>query len=237
MIDPAAIDRLVANWNQVVDEVRQAGIEAGRSADSVTVVGVTKYVDAEVTRSLVEAGCANLGENRPQSLWQKAETLSLGSTAQWHVIGHLQRNKIRRTLRQRPIIHSIDSARLLAAVAEESVSENISTPVLLEVNVSGEAAKTGMSREEVRGLLNTLPAEGVEVIGIMAMAGWGTDSAASRRQFAATREFRDSLIAEFGLPLPHLSMGMSGDFVEAISEGSTLVRIGSRLFNGVVEIS
>ncbi|TWU48591.1 Pyridoxal phosphate homeostasis protein [Rubripirellula tenax] len=235
-MDSNAVDRLAENWNTVAGEVRDAAAKAGRDADDITVIGVTKYVDASVTAMLVDAGCKHLGENRPQVLWQKAESLAFDDDVRWHVIGHLQRNKARRTLRHRPIIHSVDSPRLLATIAEESAAEDFVTDVLLEVNASDEEAKTGMSPDEIRSLLETIPQSGVRVVGIMAMAGWGTDSDAAQRQFAATRHFRDQLSTQFGLPLPHLSMGMSGDFVEAIAEGATMVRIGSRLYEGVIKI-
>lgn len=234
MIDAASRERLIENWNAVVDEVHQCASSAGRDVDSVTIVGVSKYVDAETTQLLVEAGCRHLGENRPQSLWQKAETLSLDPSVRWHMIGHLQRNKIRRTLRCRPIIHSVDSGRLLAAIAEQSTELDEPMSLMLEVNISGERAKTGMLADELAGLLERLPIGGVRVIGLMAMAGWGTDRDEARRQFAATRTLRDRLTAQSGIELPELSMGMSGDFAEAIAEGSTMVRIGSRLFEGVI---
>lgn len=232
-LDYESLDRLNENWNTVTSEVSQAAVAAGREPDSITVIGVTKYVDADVTAMLVDAGCKNLGENRPQVLWQKAETLSLDDSVQWHVIGHLQRNKARRTLKHRPIVHSVDSARLLQTIAEESAAEGFTTDVLLEVNASGEEAKTGMSPDQIRAILDSIPGSGIRVIGIMAMAGWDTDSSLCKTQFSQTRELRDSLVNEFGLSLPHLSMGMSGDFVEAIAEGATMVRIGSRLFDGV----
>ena len=183
----------------------------------------------------VEAGCTNLGESRPQSLWQKAESLSLDPAVRWHLIGHLQRNKVRRTTRHQPIIHSIDSERLLAAVAEEATAQNRVLSVLLEVNISGDEAKTGIAASELAGILERSSLPGVRVVGLMAMAGWGTDSNDARRQFEQTRELRDRLQQTTGHALPELSMGMSGDFREAIAAGATMVRIGSRLFEGVID--
>ncbi|MGB7323874.1 MAG: YggS family pyridoxal phosphate-dependent enzyme [Rubripirellula sp.] len=235
-MDDDSQNRLNENWNAVLSDVRQAATDAGRDPKSVTVIGVTKYVDADITAMLVDAGCDNLGENRAQVLWQKAEMLSLDNSVQWHVIGHLQRNKTRRTLRHRPVIHSVDSEKLLTTIAQESSAAGITTDVLLEVNASGDEAKTGMTPEQLRVVLGTMPSDSVRVIGIMAMAGWGTDSSTAQSQFSETRELRDSLATEFGLELPHLSMGMSGDYAEAIAEGATMVRIGSRLFEGVTNI-
>ncbi|MDA8745013.1 alanine racemase, partial [Rubripirellula amarantea] len=155
---------------------------------------------------------------------------------------HLQRNKVRRSLQYRPIIHSIDSPRLLECVAEESHAAGFVTQVMLEVNVSGEANKTGMDQETLEVLVERCSGakdgaslRNVEVIGLMAMAGWGTDLQAARQQFSLVRKLRDHLRATYRLPLSQLSMGMSGDFQAAIAEGATMVRIGSRLFEGVME--
>ncbi len=240
MMDAALQARLAQNWQSVRSDVRDAAIAAGRDPSSVTIIGVTKYVDADVTAGLVAAGCRQLGENRPQVLWQKAESGLIKSTpdssVQWHVIGHLQRNKLRRTMRHRPIIHSVDSMRLLTAIADEANEAGFTAEVLLEVNISDENAKTGMSADDLRAAIGSLPSSGVNVVGIMAMAAWGSDSSVSQTQFARTRMLRDELQTEFDIGLPHLSMGMSGDFREAIAEGATLVRIGSRLYDGVVDL-
>jgi hypothetical protein len=233
--DPATRQRLADNWNAVVREVREAAAACDRDPDSIRIIGVTKYVDAETTLAVFESGCWDLAENRPQSLWQKAESLELPDTARWHLIGHLQRNKVRRTLRQRPMIHSIDSERLLRAIAREAAEQGVSVDVLLEVNISGDAAKTGLSSEQVAGLLEEEMDPRINLLGLMAMAGWGTTAEDARDQFAAVRRLRDRCQDRTGRPLPHLSMGMSGDFREAIAEGATMVRIGSRLYEGILQ--
>ncbi len=140
-------------------------------------------------------------------------------------------------LQAKPLIHSIDSLRLLSALAAESASQNHQTAVLLEVNISGDDAKTGFAVDDMASVIDQLPSEGVRIEGLMAMAGWGTDPEDARGQFARLRELRDKLTIDSGLPLRELSMGMSGDFREAIAEGATMVRIGSRLFEGVSERS
>ena len=126
---------IAANWNTVTQSrLPDAAIAAGRSPDDVKIIGVTKYVDAPTAAPLVEAGCFDLGENRPQVLWDKAESNLIPANVRWHVIGHLQRNKVRRTLRYSPIIHSVDSRRLLETIATESVLMEKTTDVMLEVN-------------------------------------------------------------------------------------------------------
>ena len=232
-------DRILANWNAVLGEVADAATSSGRSIDDVKIIGVSKYVDAETTAALVEAGCHDLGENRPQVLWDKAESGLIDDSVRWHVIGHLQRNKVRRTLRFSPMVHSVDSSRLLESIADESVAQDRTTKVMLEANISGDDSKTGMNVDELKRLLQDPLPSGIEVVGLMAMAGWGTQPDQARRQFAEVRALRDELAEQLAgrneIQLSELSMGMSGDFAAAIAEGSTMVRIGSRLFEGVMD--
>jgi pyridoxal phosphate enzyme (YggS family) len=233
MNDLAIEQRILQNWQRVQSEVRDAAIRCGRSAEAIQIVGVSKYVDTETTRMLIRAGCRCLGESRPQTLWQKAEAIGEAGVA-WHLIGHLQRNKVRRLLKCDPFIESVDSERLIHTIAEKSIELACQTRVLLEVNISGDQAKTGLAPDQLGGLLTSLPEQGIRVEGLMAMAGWGTDPDEARRQFAEARKLRDRLEGETGIQLPQLSMGMSGDFPQAIAEGATIVRIGSRIFEGVI---
>lgn len=235
--------RIQDNWNRTIQRVHTATLNANREIDDVQVIGVSKYVDAETTSYLVDAGCNQLGENRPQMLWQKAEALGShnqkaeGQTPagpRWHMIGHLQTNKLRRILRYAPLIHSVDSERLLLAIQAESERINSVTSVLLEVNISGEDNKTGLPTDQLRELLMIGGLANVRIEGLMAMAGWGTDPNEAAKQFHAVNQLRQQLQQETGLPLPELSMGMTGDFPEAINAGATMVRIGSALFDGVM---
>jgi len=200
----------------------------------VTLVGVTKYVGIAAARTLVEHGCHDLGESRPQALWEKAADEQLGPV-RWHLIGHLQRNKVRRTLRHVDLIHSADSARLLAALDQEAAQLDRIMPVLLEVNVSGDAAKHGFSPA---GLESLLPGLGqyhsLLVRGLMTMAARAGGAAEAERNFARLRELRDAgqKVCPDEVQLAELSMGMSGDFEAAVRQGATLVRVGSALFEG-----
>ncbi|MDC0295613.1 YggS family pyridoxal phosphate-dependent enzyme [bacterium] len=227
--------RIQQNWQSVQQEVNTATLATGCEPGGVRVIGVTKYVDAEWTAALVRAGCLDLGENRPQVLWKKAEHDGLQSGVRWHVIGHLQSNKVRRSLKYQPVIHSIDSERLLHRVATESSRAGHDTEVLLEVNISGDEEKTGMAADLIDQLLSQDLPQGVKVMGLMAMAGFGTDSNAAKRQFDEVRVLRDKLSVKSGRKLSELSMGMSGDYQQAIECGSTMVRIGSRLFDGLLD--
>ena len=236
MTDEELSDRLKENWQLVQDEVSQAAIDCGRDPGSIKIVGVSKYVDARVTRKLVEVGCRSLAESRPQVLWDKSSQLSELPGIDWHLIGHLQRNKVRRTLSCTTplLIQSADSARLINAVAEEASRQGLTARILLEVNISGDDAKTGMNPDAAAAILAKPLESGVHVEGIMAMAGWGTDKDIARQQFDQVAHLARDFRNRFGVELPILSMGMSGDFPQAIAAGATLVRIGSKLFDGII---
>jgi pyridoxal phosphate enzyme (YggS family) len=180
----------------------------------------------------VAAACTELGESRPQQLWEHAA--ALGDLAvRWHMIGHLQRNKVERTLPLVTMVHSVDSLRLAEAIDIAAAVVGHPMPVLLEVNVTGEAAKHGFAPAEIEPLLPQLLAlEHIEIRGLMCIAGLDGGDEAARRDFAALRILRDRLRANCAanVRLDELSMGMSGDFEIAIEEGATIVRIGSALF-------
>lgn len=227
--------RLQQNLQSVNERIEQAAIKSGRAKTDVTLVAVTKYVDASITRALVQSGHCVLGESRPQVLWDKAEELR-EEAIQWHMIGNLQRNKAKRTVPYCSLIHSVGSLRLLKAIDAIGQEINRRVECLLEVNISGEEAKHGLAATEVEAALEqTAQLKNVQVNGLMAMASLSGDADRNRKEFAMLRELRDKH-AEFSaenIRLHELSMGMSGDFEAAIEEGATLVRIGSVLFKGI----
>ena len=225
--------RVADNWQHVQDDVAEACRAANRDASEVTIVGVSKYVDASLTKALVDAGCLDLGENRPQLLWEKGDALA-AEPIRWHLIGNLQRNKAKRTVPFLHRLHSLDSLRLARTVSDVATAHQIELPCLLEVNVSGDADKHGFvptAMEKEIAEIQTLP--GLRIDGLMCMASLGHVGNEAAIDFEALRGLRDDLAAKTGLPLNALSMGMSGDFEAAIAQGSTIVRIGSRLFEGV----
>ncbi len=223
------------NVARVLDRTAAAAAKSGRDRGAVTLVAVSKYVGVDEVRALLAAGCHDFGESRPQQLWQKADALR-GEPIRWHMVGHLQRNKTRRTVPLISLLHSCDSLRLAAAVAGGVGDSEQPVPMLIEVNVSGDAAKHGFSPNEVEPAIAQLASlSGIQLRGLMAMAARGTTGDMARRDFASLRELRDRLqrVAPPGVRLDELSMGMSGDFEEAIEEGATLVRVGSLLFEGL----
>jgi PLP dependent protein len=227
-----AIRRTLAdNLAHVETRLAAACRRAGRSRADVTLVGVTKSVSAAVASELFALGVRDLGEGRPQELWHKAALLP---DARWHLVGHLQRNKIDRTLPLAHRLHSFDSVRLLDAL--EAIIGDYPINVFLEVNCSGEAKKQGFAPEEVIGLAERLRTlSRVRVCGLMTMAAIADDPESSRPAFARLRTLRDRLREEVGdlHPLDELSMGMSGDFEVAVEEGATCVRVGTTLFAGL----
>jgi pyridoxal phosphate enzyme (YggS family) len=225
------------NLHRVHERIARAAESAGRSADEIRLVGVTKYVGAKEAAELAAASCHNLGESRPQELWKKYDELKrAGVSPIWHLIGHLQRNKVARTLGCTNIIHSVDSERLIAQLNQACIdghSMASGVDVLLEVNTSGEAAKHGLAPNEVESLLEAMSKyPRVFVLGLMTMAALEGGPAVAAGNFAALRELRDKLKKNnySNTLLDELSMGMSADFEVAIKEGATIVRIGSLLW-------
>jgi PLP dependent protein len=225
------------NLDAVRDRIATACRAAGRPIDTVTLVGVTKYVDADVADVLVGAGCIDLAESRPQRLWEKAAALADASPApRWHLVGHLQRNKVRRTLPVVSLVHTVDSPRLLATLEAEAALAGRHCDILVEVNLSDDPGRSGVAEGDAAGLVAAAAsATHVRLRGLMGMASHPDGATAdARRDFARLRELRDRLAREAppGM-LTELSMGMSGDFEAAILEGSTIVRVGSALFEAL----
>ena len=233
--DDTTARRLRDNLARVRQQIADAAVRSGRPAEAVMLVGVTKYVEPPVARLLVEAGLDHLGESRPQELWSKAEALA-ELPVHWHLIGPLQRNKGRRTLPLVAVIHSADSLRLIEEISREASARSFPADVLLEVNVSGDQAKHGLSPDEIEPLLpQVAKLPHVRVLGLMTMAALEGGAERARRDFAALRELRERLARNCPptVLLNELSMGMSGDFEVAIEEGATIVRVGSALFEGI----
>jgi pyridoxal phosphate enzyme (YggS family) len=237
-LDAFSRSRIGENLARVRAEVAEACRLAGRDATGVRIVGVTKYVGTAATQALAEMGLVDLGESRPQALWEKAAVLrQRGGAVRWHLVGHLQRNKVRRTLPEVHVVHSLDSLRLIKALAVEAAASGHMVDALLEVNLAAAPGRTGFRPEDLPTALDVCG--GLRIRGLMGMASApeaGREaSSAARAEFARLRETAERLraIHPAAASLTELSMGMSGDFREAILEGSTLVRIGSSLWEGV----
>ncbi|MEE8451552.1 MAG: YggS family pyridoxal phosphate-dependent enzyme [Thermoguttaceae bacterium] len=227
--------RIAENVAEVRRRIAEAASRSGRAADAITLVAVTKYVGPSEVRAVVEAGCTVLGESRPQQFCPKAEALD-DLAVDWHMIGHLQRNKVRRTLPLVSMVQSADSRRLIEAIDRVAGELGLRMPVLIEVNISGETAKHGFAPDEVEPLLEELPGlSHVDVRGLMGMASLQGGPDTARRDFAAMRQLGDRLRKNRppGITLDELSIGMSRDYETAIEEGATIVRVGSALYEGI----
>lgn len=212
----------------VRDRIERAAEAAGRSGSDVTLVAVTKGFSAGVVAEAVAVGALDLGENRAQELREKAIAVTNG--VRWHFIGHLQTNKVRHVVGVASLIHSVDRLGLAEAVDRRARSTGLVQEVLIEVNISGEAAKHGVEPGRAIALARDISSlEGLAVKGLMAMAPLSDDPERSRPFFRDLRSLGEDLAAE--IPgATELSMGMSRDFEVAVEEGATLVRVGEAIF-------
>jgi pyridoxal phosphate enzyme (YggS family) len=213
-----------------VAEVRsriRAAAERGGRGQEVTIVAVTKTHGPEAVIAAHEVGLGDVGENRVQEAVAKMDAVS--SPVRWHLIGHLQRNKVK-SLDRFTLFHALDSARLADAVSIFGVERGKPVDALVQVNVVGEETKGGFSRAELDEQIVRLTAlEGVRIRGVMTMARLGADEAELRRTFSGARDALE-VVKGAGHPATELSMGMSSDYEIAIEEGATMVRLGTTLF-------
>jgi len=203
---------------------------ARRAAQPVTIVAVTKGLGVEAVRASLEVGLADIGENRVQEAMEKQAGLGTGDSGlgiRWHLIGHLQRNKAKLVPGRFEMVHSVDS--LVLATELDKRASGLRT--LLQVNVAGEAQKSGCALDEAPELARQISTLGnLRLEGLMTMAPFTDDVDVQRRTFRGLRVLRDTLKEEHGLWLPTLSMGMSGDYATAVEEGATVIRLGTVLF-------
>lgn len=240
--------KLVDNWKRTEERVADACTKAGRDPNSVTLVVVTKYVGLDLIRTLVEIGIRNLGESHVQELTRRhamiKEWLGKRSAADdaaptpphWHMIGHLQRNKVKALLPAVDLIHSVDSLRLAEEIDAQSEKIGKVTPIFLEVNATGESAKTGVAVAATTHLAEQIMTlKHLELRGLKAMGPLTEDRERIRQVFGRVRELFDEVIHEriCGPKFRDLSMGMSNDFDIGIEFGATHVRIGSAIFEGI----
>jgi pyridoxal phosphate enzyme (YggS family) len=228
----ALADKIAANLADVRQRIDNAARKAGRNPSEITLVAVTKYADVQAVRMLVQAGCLDLGESRPQELWSKATALN-DLNIRWHQVGHLQTNKLAKTLPLIHRLHSIDSRHLLESTDHQSGRLGLLTHFLIEVNISGDRSKHGFPPAAVAPIVRDVAQfANVRLHGLMTMASLEGGIDRARRDFAQLRLLRDSLRPDCPAEasLDELSMGMSADFEVAIAEGATMVRIGTALF-------
>ena len=217
------------NLNSIQQRIRAACDRCDREPNSLTLLAVTKTQPPEIVSAAANLGLLVFGENKVQEA--KAKILLCPGKLRWHFIGHLQSNKCRDAVQLFQMIQSVDSFSLAQEINKRADEAAKTMPVLLEVNLAGEASKFGYKPEQLLAELkeiNSLPR--IEIHGLMIVPPWSPDAENSRPHFRRLRELKSQCEQILGAPLPHLSMGMSGDFEVAIEEGATMVRIGTALF-------
>jgi len=249
MDEAELVARLAGNLFRVRQRIAEACARAGRDPAEVTMVAVTKYLDLPMIRALVAAGVGELGENRVQQLvaraaalgsrieeWREPREISQSPAPvipRWHMVGHLQRNKVKMLLPQVRVLHALDSLRLAQEVQRVAELLDAKVDAFIEVNVSGESTKFGVSPAELPGLAEAVQKRSrITLRGLMTMAPLSPDVEQARPFFAQLRELLRGLqqSGTVGPQCVHLSMGMSQDYAVAVEEGATFVRIGTALY-------
>ncbi len=232
MID---LERLKDNLVRVREVIAASAARSGRAGEAVRLVAVTKTVGMEEMAALAGLGQGDFGESRVEQLVARAvEAEAAGLGARWHMIGHLQRRKVRDLLPVGAMIHGVDSLRLAEEIEKRAAEAGLApVAVLLEVNISGEEQKYGLWPDEMEEVVGEVAGmEHIDLRGLMTMAPLADDPEAARPVFRGLRELRDRINAAgfYPRPLTELSMGMSQDYAVAVEEGATLVRVGTALF-------
>ncbi len=225
--EPPSAEQIRERHDRLLGRLRATTEANGHDPDRLRILAVTKTWPIEVARAAVDAGLRRLGESRVQEAEAKISALP---DAEWHFIGRLQSNKARRAVRAFAVIHSIDSLDLLRRTGELMSEEGRTAQLLVQVNVTGERAKAGMTPEALLASEAVALLTETGVSGLMTIAPMGATDADARAAFRQLRELRDRLEQTAGIGLPELSMGMTADAEAAAAEGATLVRIGTALF-------
>lgn len=226
--------QMLENIERVREEIREAATVAGRDPSEITLIGVSKFFPAEYAKQAYELGLHDLGENRPEEMHEKKGILDAEDIhPRWHLIGTIQSRKVRLIIGEPYLIHSVDSLSLAQEISKRSLAKGVTSSILLEVNVSGEESKHGFSQEDIQEAFpQLLEMPNIEMGGLMTMAPIQHQSGEAERVFEQARLLFEHLRDDYqmGTTWRHLSMGMSGDFKEAIRQGSTFVRVGTAIF-------
>ena len=221
---------IAKNLSEVRERISQSILKSKRNPDTIRLVVVSKQVGIPQIEEARTAGATVFGENKIQEAGPKIDQIGTEGIS-WHFIGHLQKNKVKFLGERFDLIHSVDSFELAEKIAKQCHSESRVQSVLLQVNVSGEAAKFGMEPDELKTqIAGFSKLQGIQVEGLMTIPRFDSDPENSRKHFSRLRELRDQCEKQNSLTLPELSMGMSHDFEVAVEEGATLVRVGTAIF-------
>lgn len=237
------MNSIVDNLSSINQRIADAAARSHRTPDSIRLVVVTKGRSVPEIQKILATGIRDIGENRVQEAQQKyplvnasittATTVPTHKTGRWHLIGHLQRNKVKTALSMFSLIHSVDSLRLLAEIARRSAERTQQTDVLIQINTTGEASKYGLDADDLLGFMEEAQAyPTVHIAGLMTMGQLSPSPEVNRPAFALLRLLAEKIEAQKfpGVTMRYLSMGMTNDFEVAIEEGANLVRIGRAIF-------
>ena len=234
------LNPIVNNLFSINERIARAAERSNRTPDSIELVAVTKGRSVPEIQAILDAGVTNIGENRVQEAQQKygavnatADAISTCETCRWHLIGHLQRNKVKTALQMFSLIHSVDSLRLLAEIARRAEAQAQRIDVLIQVNTTRETSKYGLDAADLLAFMEDAQAyPTVNIIGLMTMGQFSSSPEANRPAFALLRALAEKIEAQQfpTVTMHHLSMGMTNDFEIAIEEGANLVRIGRAIF-------
>lgn len=219
------------NYENVLEKVKNACKRVNRSTDEVTLIAVSKTKPVEMLQEVYDAGCRDFGENKVQEIMDKYEKLP--TDIRWHMIGHLQTNKVKYIVDKVYMIHSVDSIKLAKEISKEAVKKKVTVKVLLEVNVAGEESKFGMMSEEVKNFYDeVVDLPGLEVCGLMTIAPYVDEPEDNRQYFVKLRQLMVDMTDKKtdNKDVKELSMGMTGDYEVAVEEGATFVRVGTGIF-------
>ena len=219
------------NLVSVQKNIEESCERAGRNAEDVRLIAVSKTKPVGALKEAYEAGCRDFGENKVQELTEKYEELP--KDIRWHMIGHLQRNKVKYLVGRVYMIHSVDSVKLAEEISREAVKKNVAVPILVEVNVAGEESKFGTSVREAEMLVREIAAlPGISVRGLMTIAPYVEKAEDNRQYFVNLRQLSVDIKKKNidNVCMDVLSMGMTGDYTVAVEEGATYVRVGTGIF-------
>lgn len=220
------------NIYTILEKTKQAAIRSGRNLEDITVIAVSKTVDSERAREAVEAGLVNLGENRVQELVKKYDELS-NTNVKWHLIGHLQKNKVKYIIDKTVLIHSLESLELAKEINKKAKQHDLISNVLIELNIGEELSKFGISEDVVYEFVKSLEQfENIKVLGLMTVAPFTENPEDVRWVFKKMKEIFDKIsgMKLKNTEMKYLSMGMTNDFEIAIEEGANIIRIGTAIF-------
>ena len=222
---------LADNYDLVWENIIKACRDCGRTPEEVTLIAVSKTKPVNMLQEIYDHGCRHFGENKVQELVEKYEALP--KDIKWHMIGHLQRNKVKYIVDKAALIHSVDSLRLAEEISKEALKKQIEVDILIEVNVAEEESKFGTVLDEAEELIRqTAKLPGIHIKGLMTIAPYVEDPEENRQYFAQLRQLSVDIGGKNidNVSMDFLSMGMSGDYQVAVSEGATYVRVGTGIF-------